>query len=384
MASSREVQVGVLVVAALAVLASAVFMIGQQDLLFSRKARYSIRFASVSGLVEGSMVQLNGVTVGSVQEVVLPQDMGQNEITVRIAIDKRHAQRIREDSAARIKTMGLIGDKYVALTSGSPEFPQIPPGGEIPTAEQTSVDQLIASGEDVMHNVVSISHSLAAVLERMERGEGLLGELTVRSAEGDELRRSLVASLDSVEKLARDVERGRGPLGRLIHDEALAERLASAVTRLDATLAQAQDGEGLLPHLLADAETRQRFDRALTDLGTASRDLAALAGDLRRGEGLLPRLLNDADYGRQVSAELEQLVARLNRVASALEDGEGTAARLIHDPEIYDAIQDVIIGINESQLLRWLIRNRQKAGIEKRYEEERRRQAVEPDPGDGG
>jgi ABC-type transport system substrate-binding protein len=49
----------------------------------------------------------------------------------------------------------------------------------------------------------------------------------------------------------------------------------------------------------------------------------------------------------------------------------------------YDAIQDVIVGINESKLLRWLIRNRQKAGIEKRYEEERRRQADEP-PEDGG
>jgi hypothetical protein len=39
-------------------------------------------------------------------------------------------------------------------------------------------------------------------------------------------------------------------------------------------------------------------------------------------------------------------------------------------------VQDVIIGVEESRLLRWLIRNRQKKGIETRYEEE-----GGPDPG---
>jgi len=34
-----------------------------------------------------------------------------------------------------------------------------------------------------------------------------------------------------------------------------------------------------------------------------------------------------------------------------------------------------VVGVEESKLLRWLVRNRQRSGIEKRYEEERRRQA---------
>jgi phospholipid/cholesterol/gamma-HCH transport system substrate-binding protein len=383
MASGRELKVGLLVAAALAVFAAGIFVIGREDLLFSRKARYFVRFQSVGGLGAGSPVQLNGVNVGTVEEVRLPADMGQNEITVHLAVDRRYAQRIRDDSAAKIKTLGLLGDKYVALSSGSPGFPQIPPGGEIPTGDQTSVDQLIASGEDVMQNVVSISHSLAAILDRAERGEGLLGELTVRSPAGDQIRQSLVSGLGAVERLAREVEEGRGPLGRLVNDEALGDRLASAVGRLDATLARVEDGPGLVPHLLGDPETRRRFDQALADLGTASRDLAALAADLRQGNGLLPRLLHDEEYGREVSAELEQVLERVNRVAARLESGDGTAGRLINDPEVYQAIHDVIIGVNESKLLRWLVRNRQRAGIEKRYEEERRRQADEP-PEDGG
>ncbi|HSS78080.1 MAG TPA: hypothetical protein VLV54_15225, partial [Thermoanaerobaculia bacterium] len=48
--------------------------------------------------------------------------------------------------------------------------------------------------------------------------------------------------------------------------------------------------------------------------------------------------------------------------------GNGSAAMLINDPQIYDAVNDIIIGVNESRILRWLIQNRQKKGIEKRYD----------------
>ena len=53
----------------------------------------------------------------------------------------------------------------------SPMYPVIPSEGKIPAAQPTNVDALIASGEDVMDNVVQISHSLNNILDRMERGE---------------------------------------------------------------------------------------------------------------------------------------------------------------------------------------------------------------------
>jgi hypothetical protein len=33
-------------------------------------------------------------------------------------------------------------------------------------------------------------------------------------------------------------------------------------------------------------------------------------------------------------------------------------------------MNDIVVGIDESKLLRWLIRNRQKSGIKKRYQDE--------------
>ncbi|HEY6147528.1 MAG TPA: hypothetical protein VIZ69_07505, partial [Thermoanaerobaculia bacterium] len=45
----------------------------------------------------------------------------------------------------------------------------------------------------------------------------------------------------------------------------------------------------------------------------------------------------------------------------------GTAGKLINDPAIFDAAHDLVVGVNESKLLRWLVRDRQKSGIRKRY-----------------
>jgi hypothetical protein len=60
--------------------------------------------------------------------------------------------------------------------------------------------------------------------------------------------------------------------------------------------------------------------------------------------------------------------------------GEGTAGKLITDPSMYESINDILIGINESKLLRWLIRSRQQVGIERRVEERRQVPNVPPPP----
>jgi hypothetical protein len=61
----------------------------------------------------------------------------------------------------------------------------------------------------------------------------------------------------------------------------------------------------------------------------------------------------------------------LNSVSEKLSNGGGTVPKLINDPHIYDSVNDILIGIDDSWMLRWLIRNRQKTGIKHRYHEAR-------------
>lgn len=361
-------RVGVTILAALVALALGVFFIGEQSRLFSRKHEYTMTSHNVAGLNEGNPVRLNGVTVGIVEDIDLPREPEEEQIQIRVSVESRYENRIRQDSRARIRTLGLLGDKYVEITSGSMDEPKISPGGKIPTQAATNVDKLIASGEDVMDNLVAISHSFRSILERVDRGEGFVGELTTEQ-KGQKLTASLQEALDSINQLADSVEKGEGPLPRLVRDRELADRMTSAVNRLDSVLAKAETGPGLLPAMLDDPGLEEETRATLADLRETAASVRSVTAELEEGDGLAQKLLTDEEYGDHIARELETLVESLSEVARKLNEGEGTAARLVNDPQVYQAIQDIIVGIDESKILRWLIRNRQKKGIEKRYEE---------------
>ncbi len=377
-------RVGVLLLASIAVLGTAVLLIGDRRSLFERKNRYYIDLLTVSGLKPGNPVQLNGVGVGQVQRIDLPRDPAVENIRVWIEVDRSYEDRIRAakdgkvlkgpngelpSSEARIKTLGLLGDKYIDLTSGASAYPKVENEGAVPAAQMTSVDALVASGEDVMGNVVEISHSLSTILARMERGEGLLGELTSESETGKRLRQSMVGTFETAERIANRLDSGDGPLPRLLNDKQMADRLAASLDRFENILASAEGGPGLLPGLLNDPEAKKKFDDTLASLQTAAGNVERFSSGLEQSDALVPKLLKDEEYGRKVTTELSALIEQLTEVSMRLTHGNGTAAKLINDPQIYDAVNDIMIGVEESKLLRWLIRNRQKAGIKKRYED---------------
>ena len=380
-AHSRELRVGLLVLAALAVLAIGLLVIGDRNNFFVRKTSYFVRFTQVGGLAPGAGVTLDGVNVGTVEKVVLPKNPQQREIDVWLAIDRRYSERLRgpqtpapapdkeQMTKAKITTLGLLGDKYIELNSGSERYPTIPDEGEIPAASEANLDALVASGEDVMGNVAQISHSLQHILARMDRGEGLLGELTTESATGRQLRESAVATLQSLQRLTSEMQSGPGVLPRLVNDRRLGERLESVIERLDKVVESAQHGPGALPALLNDPGERARVDDTLANLNGASKDLKDLTARFGNSQALLPRLLEDEAYGREVSERLRETVQHLDTAADRLVEGKGSAALLLNDPGIYDAINDVIVGVNRSPMLRWLVQNRQKAGIKQRYQD---------------
>jgi phospholipid/cholesterol/gamma-HCH transport system substrate-binding protein len=380
--NGREVRVGLLILVAIVVLAAGIFVLGSKNNLFKHKTHYYTELGSVAGLKRGSPVQLDGVDVGTIERVILSGDPRKTQIRVLIRLDEEYEARIRGPldpgdlrkdlvpSRVRIKTIGLLGDKYIDINSGSVAYPPIPEDGKIPAAQPTNVDALIASGEDVMDNVVEISHSLNRILQRMERGEGILGQLTSDTPEGRRLQSSLVNTAESLERIAGTIEHGKGPLPRLLNDRAMADQLAQSVDHIQGLLEQARSGPGLLPGLLNDPAPRAQLNETLASLHQVARDLQSFTAALESNDdALLPRLVKDKEYGRDITEQLRQIVKNLNEVSVKLDRGNGTAAKLVNDPQIYDAVNDILVGVNQSRLLRWLIRNRQKKGIEKRYEE---------------
>ncbi len=389
----KTIRVGVLITVALAVLMVSLFFIGSESKVWARKNEYDVRFESVAGLAEGNPVKISGVTVGVVRDIKLPRDPKKRAVEISLMVDRKYAERIRGDSRARLKKLGLLaGDSYIDITPGDPRFPTVEPGSVIPAQRETNVDQLISSGEDLVDNFVQISYSLKNVLARVDRGEGLIGELTTSPETKQRLTDTFLLTLNKTNAALAHMESGRGVAGKLLYDDKFADQLTTSLlgsAQALQTVASGiqkglESGNGVLPALINDPEGKKKVYELVDNLRTTSANLATFSTSLQTGQGLVPRLINDKAYGDQALGEFTNLVHQLDETVMKLNSGQGTAGKMITDPSVYESINDILIGINESKLLRWLIRNRQQNGIQKRYNEEQKAAPAPPAPPVGG
>jgi phospholipid/cholesterol/gamma-HCH transport system substrate-binding protein len=387
--NNRSIRVGLLVSGALFILMVFLFFIGSEQKIFARKNEYEVRLENVTGLSQGNPVRMSGVTIGTIRDIKLPQDPKQKQVEILLMIDRNYAERIRGDSRARLKKLGLLtGDSYIDVSAGTPKFPVLEPGKIIPAQRGTDVEALITSGEDLVENLVQISFSLKNILQRVDRGEGLLGEITTSPETKQRLTDTLLTTLNKTNAALAHMESGKGLAGKLIYDDQYGEELTASIAgaarsmqTLTAKIQQSfETGEGMVPALLNDPEGKRRVYEVIENLRATSANLSTFTTTLQTGQGLVPRLLSDKAYGDEALSEFTALVKQLNAVVTKINNGEGTAGKLISDPTVYESVNDILIGINESKLLRWLIRSRQQAGIEKRVEEQKKVPGTPPAP----
>ena len=374
----RRFRVGLVVLVALVAVMIGIFMVGRRANLFRKKLPYETRFDSAAGLVPGNPVRLNGVTVGNVLEVKLSPDPADRTVEVVYDVDRRLQSRLRAGTRASIKTIGLLGDKYIDLEGGSVSEPVIEVGGQIKAAPGAGIEKLLEGGGDLVTDLGAIARSLKNILGRTEEGKGFLGAITSESPESERLGTSLNATLASLNGILRSVQEGHGLLGKLLIDKKYGretgESLRGAIRSVQSVFARLDDqmrtNTGAIPALLGDPDGKKKVYQLVDNLSQAALSLAAVTKDLEKGNGAIPLLLHDERFAKEFTGNLRRFSQRLDSIGRKLDEGQGTAGKLINDPAIFDAANHLVIGLDESKLLRWLVRNRQRAGIKKRYDEE--------------
>jgi hypothetical protein len=127
---------------------------------------------------------------------------------------------------------------------------------------------------------------------------------------------------------------------------------------------------GALPALLSDPEGKRKVYALVDNLSAAAGSLGTVIQQLEKGHGTLAVLLRDEQFSKEFTGNLRSFSKSLDSIGRKLDTGQGTAGKLINDPAIFDAANHLIVGIDESKMLRWLIRNRQRSGIQKTYDKE--------------
>lgn len=85
------------------------------DVKLWRTSDYDVlaTFSNVAGLKNKAMVTMAGVTIGQVKDIQL------NDGRALLTLNIHKGVSIEEDAIASIKTMGIIGDKYVSISPGA-------------------------------------------------------------------------------------------------------------------------------------------------------------------------------------------------------------------------------------------------------------------------
>ncbi|HET7910175.1 MAG TPA: outer membrane lipid asymmetry maintenance protein MlaD [Nitrospira sp.] len=123
-----EFTVGVFVLVGIVCLGYLSIKLGKLELIGGDVYEVVAQFNTASGLKAGSSVEIAGVEVGRVRAITLNDDRA----AVTLAVDKK--VKLYTDTIASIKTRGIIGEKFLALSPGGGGDP-LKPGDTIRDTE---------------------------------------------------------------------------------------------------------------------------------------------------------------------------------------------------------------------------------------------------------
>jgi phospholipid/cholesterol/gamma-HCH transport system substrate-binding protein len=295
--------VGSFALAALGALAIAILSLSSQEGVFGARYRLVGYYENVQGLIPNAPVWLAGTRVGRVESVNLgTRPDGEPAVKVVLVVDEDVQDRIRADSSASIGTIGLLGDRYVEISLGSPNEAILEDGAEIRVANPANIARVIDTGTQALDNIATLAKNLNSV---------------VTGFQGEKTDKGLASSVASVGDILSEIQHGNGLLHSLIYDEHEGSGMAS----LNQSLAT--------------------FEGILNEVAT--------------GNGLLHSLVYEPLTEQDVVLEVLDAGARLNSILAKIDSGEGTIGLLLNDPSLYEDLKQLVGGAERSTVVKTLI-----------------------------
>ena len=256
---TRQARVGLLVLAGAVLFMVALFTIANRTFLFSDTFFVRSTFYSVNGLLPGAPVRYQGVNVGRVEAVRLPERPG-DKILVELAIQEKARHLIRENTQAQVQTDGLVGNMIVTLVANATPADPVREGGEIPGLEPFSITNVTEQALSSVQRFNEAAEAFQLIMQDVRDGEGTIGRFLYDPA----LYASLVQTAGETQVLMQR-------LGQ--NAEQLVGATQNAAQGVDLMLSKINNGSGSLALLLNDPGVYQTMLRASDTLLTISTDI---------------------------------------------------------------------------------------------------------------
>jgi phospholipid/cholesterol/gamma-HCH transport system substrate-binding protein len=306
--------VGILLIVAVGVLAYFVSTTSKNR--FSGAGTYLVYadFVDASGVRWKTRVQINGIDVGKVESIG-HHKQPDGRLIARVALRISKDFKLYSDASVKKVAESLLGDFRLDLDPGTEDHPLIAEGGVITKVQSKSdLDQIQHDLSHLIKNISSISDNVTNVLGGAE------GKQTLKDIM-DSVKETIAAIQTTATVLATATSNNQEVIDRTIKD----------IGQISHQLAKSTESNGDLTAILAHtASLAAKLDSiagaSLTEGGTRAEETNTL---------------------KSVVARLSQSVERLNSIVSKIDQGTGTAGRLVNDPAIADKIEDALDGAGE-------------------------------------
>ena len=112
-----EILVGIFILIGIIAITFLALRMGDFGLLNNTQYIIKAEFTSASGLKKGAHVEMAGVSVGKVKNIIFNPETYLAEVYIAI----ENNIKVPEDSTASIRTAGIIGDKFLKISPGGSE-----------------------------------------------------------------------------------------------------------------------------------------------------------------------------------------------------------------------------------------------------------------------
>ena len=236
----------------------------------------------VTGLTEGSSVQYNGISVGTVESLRLaPNDPRQVLARLKLQADTP----VKIDTKAKMSITGLTGSPFIQLTGGSPRAPWL-------TAVDHREVPVIRTEASALQNIADTANRLVARMDEVLSEDNVkhiastLHNIDARSGtiagEREDLRALIVSARQSSEQLAKTLDSTNHAVDGVNRE--LVDKLPALVSKLDGTLTKLDAAAGGANAIVSENRTaiHSFANDGLAQLGPTLTELRALVRDLRR------------------------------------------------------------------------------------------------------
>jgi phospholipid/cholesterol/gamma-HCH transport system substrate-binding protein len=274
---SKDVRVGVAVIAAAVILILGIVWIG--EFRMNRKwVGYTAYFAEAGGLNTGDPVTVAGLEMGKVGGMAFEN----GRVKVDMLLEPRAT--LRADCSVEIRSIGLMGEKFIYIVPGT-AAEIVRPGATLDGKYKAGLTEMTIMMEDVFTEAKGLSQTLRKLITTEEDTHTLSESLARLNQLTDETLALIRENKDDLRSTAQSLRTASDNLNDILggrKQEILAgiDQLASATASLDSlsrslrSVAESVDkGEGTLGLLVKEKDLHQEIETAVKNLDLLIKDI---------------------------------------------------------------------------------------------------------------